>query len=75
MKVLKLGKRGGVEKGHKQGLEKGLEQGRQEGREQGIHLSVPIIKELFKGELSHEEIAERYSVSFDLVAKLAEELN
>jgi predicted transposase/invertase (TIGR01784 family) len=58
-----------------EGFDEGLKRGRGEGLEQGIHLSVPIIKELLKGELSHEEIAERFSVSVQLVAKLAEELN
>ena len=76
---VEVGEARGVKKGHKQGLEQGLEQGReegrQEGREEGIHLYVPIIKELLTGELSHEEIAERFSVSVQLVAKLAEELN
>ena len=72
---VEVGEARGVEKGHKQGLEQGREEGRQEGREEGIHLYVPIIKELLKGELTHEQIAERYSVSFDFVAKLAVELN
>jgi predicted transposase/invertase (TIGR01784 family) len=58
-----------------EGVDEGLKRGREEGREEGIHLSVPIIKELLKGELTHAQIAERYSVSFDLVAKLAEELS
>jgi predicted transposase/invertase (TIGR01784 family) len=58
-----------------EGVDEGLNRGREEGREEGIHLSVPIIKELLKGELTHEEIAEKFSVSVQLVAKLAEELN
>jgi predicted transposase YdaD len=58
-----------------EGVDEGLKRGREEGREEGIHLSVPIIKELLKGELTHEEIAEKFSVSVQLVAKLAEELN
>jgi predicted transposase/invertase (TIGR01784 family) len=65
----------GVEVGETGGVAKGLKQGLEQGREEGIHLSVPIIKELLKGELTHAQIAERYSVSFDLVAKLAEELS
>ena len=44
------------------------------GREQGFHLSIPIIKELYKGELSHEEIAVKFSISVQSVNKLAEEL-
>lgn len=58
-----------------EGFDEGLKRGRGEGLEQGIHHSVPIIKELLKGQLSHEEIAERFSVSVQLVTKLAEELN
>ena len=58
-----------------EGVDEGLKRGREEGREEGIHLSVPIVKEILKGELTHEEIAERFSVAFDFVAKLAEELN
>ncbi len=58
-----------------EGVDEGLKRGRQEGREEGIHLSVPIIKELLKGQISHEEIAERFSVSVQLVTKLAEELS
>jgi predicted transposase/invertase (TIGR01784 family) len=65
----------GVEVGETGGVAKGLKQGLEQGREEGIHLSVPIIKELLKGELTHEEIAEKFSVSVQLVAKLAEELN
>jgi predicted transposase/invertase (TIGR01784 family) len=72
---VEVGETRGVAKGLKQGLEQGRVEGREEGREEGIHLSVPIIKELLKGELSHEEIAERFSVSVQLVTKLAEELN
>ena len=65
----------GVEVGETRGVAKGLKQGLEQGREEGIHLSVPIIKELLKGELTHEEIAERFSISVQLVATLAEELN
>jgi predicted transposase/invertase (TIGR01784 family) len=65
----------GVEVGETRGVAKGLKQGLEQGREEGIHLSAPIIKELLKSQLSHEEIAERFSVSVQLVTKLAEELN
>ncbi len=65
----------GVEVGETRGVAKGLKQGLEQGREEGIHLSAPIIKELLKSQLSHEEIAERFSVSGQLVTKLAEELN
>jgi len=54
---------------------RGVDEGLKRGREEGIHLSVPIIKELLKGELTHAQIAEQFSVSVQLVAKLAEELN
>ena len=64
----------GFEVGLQRGIENGINQAREEGVKEGFRLYVPIIKELFKGELSHEEIAERYSVSVQLVAQLAEEL-
>jgi len=35
----------------------------------------PIVKEILKGELTHDQIAERFSVSVQSVAKLAEELS
>ncbi len=72
---VEVGEARGVEKGLKKGLEQGREEGRQEGREEGIHLYIPIIKVLLKGELSHAQIAEQFSVSVQLVDKLAEELN
>ena len=56
-------------------FDEGVDEGIKRGREEGIHLSIPIVKEILKGELTHAQIAERYSVSFDLVAKLAEDLN
>jgi len=55
-------------------FDEGVEEGLKLGREEGIHLSVPIIKELLKGELSHEEIAVKFSISLEAVNKLAEEL-
>ena len=58
-----------------EGVDEGLKRGREKGLQEGIHLYVPIIKILLKGDLSHAQIAEQFSVSFDLVAKLAEELN
>jgi predicted transposase/invertase (TIGR01784 family) len=64
----------GVEVGEKRGVEKGLKKGREEALEEGFHLSIPIIKELYKGELSHEEIAVKFSISVQAVDKLAEEL-
>ena len=64
----------GVEVGEARGVEKGLKKGLEQGREEGIHLYIPIIKVLLKGELSHAQIAEQFSVSVQLVDKLAEEL-
>ena len=58
-----------------EGVDEGLKRGREEGREEGIHLYVPIIKVLLKGELSHAQIAEQFFVCVQLVDKLAEELN
>jgi hypothetical protein len=57
-----------------EGFDKGLKRGREERLEQGIHLSIPIIKELQKGELTHEEIAVKFSISVQYVNELAEEL-
>ena len=62
------------DEGFDEGLKRGRGEGRQEGREEGIHLSAPIIKELLKGQLSHEEIAVKFSISLEAVNKLAEEL-
>jgi hypothetical protein len=39
-----------------------------------MDLSVIIIKELQKGELSHEEIATKHGVELQVVLKLAEAL-
>jgi predicted transposase YdaD len=58
------------DRGHGEGREKG----REEGREEGVIISVPLIKELLKGELSYEQIASKYSVSLKLVQKLAREI-
>lgn len=56
----------GVEVGEARGVEKGLEQ--------GLHLSIRIIKELQKGELTHDKIAEKFLISVQAVKKLAEDL-
>jgi predicted transposase/invertase (TIGR01784 family) len=45
------------------------------GFDQCLHLSVPIIKELQKGELSHAEIASKFSVSVQTVNMIAQELS
>ena len=58
-----------------EGVDEGLKRGREKGLQEGIHLYVPIIKVLLKGGLSHAQIAEQFSVSVQLVDKLAEELN
>jgi predicted transposase/invertase (TIGR01784 family) len=44
------------------------------GREEGVHLSILIIKEIHKGELTQEEIAVKFSVSVQAVNELAEGL-
>ena len=64
----------GFEVGLQRGIENGINQAREEGVKEGFRLYVPIIKELLKGELSHAQIAEQFSVSVQLVAQLAEEL-
>jgi predicted transposase YdaD len=55
---------------HHAGFNRRLEQG----REEGVRLFKPIIKEIHKGELTHEEIAVKFSISVEAVNKLAEEL-
>ena len=65
----------GFEVGLQRGIEKGIKQAREERVIEGFRLYFPIIKVLLKGELTHAQIEERFSVSFDFVAKLAEELN
>ncbi len=54
------------DKGHGDGEERGIKK--------GLNLSVPIIKELQKGELSHEEIALKYGVELDVVIQIAQYL-
>jgi predicted transposase/invertase (TIGR01784 family) len=50
------------------------DRGHGEGKEEGLIMSVPIIKEIQKGELTHSEIANKFSVSVETVYKLAKEL-
>jgi predicted transposase/invertase (TIGR01784 family) len=59
------------DKGFEEGVEIGEERGVEKGREQGMDLSVIIIKELQKRELSHEEIATKHGVELQVVIKLA----
>ncbi len=73
--------RSGIEsfdKGHEEGLtegrEEGVEQGKLAGRLEGLHLSRAIIKELKRGELSHQEIADKFLVPVDEVKMIAEDL-
>lgn len=54
------------------GHEDGEECGEERGIKKGLNLSVPIIKELLKGELSHEEIALKYGVELDVVMQIAQ---
>jgi hypothetical protein len=56
------------------GHEDGEECGEERGIKKGLNLSVPIIKELLKGELSHEEIALKYGVELDVVMQIAQYL-
>ncbi len=55
------------DRGHGDGEERGIKK--------GLNFSVPIIKELLKGELSHEEIASKFSVSVQTVKNIAQELS
>jgi predicted transposase/invertase (TIGR01784 family) len=59
------------DKGFEEGVEIGEERGIEKGREEGMDLSVIIIKELQKRELSHEEIAIKHGVELQVVIKLA----
>ncbi len=56
------------------GHEDGEECGEERGIKKGLNLSVPIIKELLKGELSREEIALKYGVELDVVMQIAQYL-
>ncbi len=60
----------GVEAGEERGIKKGLVKG----LEEGLIMSVPIIKELQKRELSHSEIAIKFSVTEEAVNMLATDL-
>ena len=62
------------DKGHEEGREEGVEQGKLAGRLEGLHLSRAIIKELKRGELSHQEIADKFLVPVDEVKMMAEDL-
>jgi predicted transposase/invertase (TIGR01784 family) len=62
------------DRGHVEGKAEGRVEGKAEGREEGLIISIPIIKELEKGELTHEEIADKFSVSVETVYKLAADL-
>jgi predicted transposase/invertase (TIGR01784 family) len=64
----------GFEVGVQRGIEKGLKQAREEGIKEGFYFYLPIIKEFQRGELTHEEIADKFSISLEAVNKLAEEL-
>jgi flagellar biosynthesis/type III secretory pathway protein FliH len=59
------------DKGFEEGVGIGEERGVEKGREEGMDLSVIIIKELQKRELSHEEIATKHGVELQVVIKLA----
>ncbi len=71
------------DRGHGEGIEKGRVEGRVEGREEGeqiglhrgLSLSRAIIRELKKGELSHEEIAIKFSIPIAEVKMMAEDLD
>ncbi len=67
------------DRGHGEGKEEGIEigevRGIKKGIEEGLNLSVPIIKELLKGELSYEEIANKFSVTVQNVNNIAKQLS
>lgn len=61
------------DKGYDEGFEKGEEQGKLQGRLDGLVLSRAIYKELRKGELSHEEIAFKFSIPVEEVKSMAQD--
>ena len=67
------------DRGHGEGFGEGIEKGRVEGEQKGLHrglsLSRAIIRELKKGELSHEEIAIKFSLPIAEVKLMAEDLD
>ena len=71
------------DRGHGEGFGEGIEKGRVEGRVEGeqkglyrgLSLSRAIIRELKKGELSHKEIAIKFSIPIAEVKLLAEDLD
>ena len=67
------------DRGHGEGKEEGIEigevRGIKKGIEEGLNLSVPIIKELLRGELSYEEIANKFSVTVQNVNNIAKQLS
>ena len=65
----------GKEEGLEEGIEIGEVRGIKKGIEEGLNLSVPIIKELLKGELSYEEIASKFSVTVQNVNNIAKQLS
>jgi predicted transposase/invertase (TIGR01784 family) len=67
------------DRGHGEGFGEGIEKGRVEGEQKGLHrglsLSRAIIRELKKGELSHEDIAIKFSIPIAEVKLMAEDLD
>ena len=58
--------------------DKGYDEGETKGEKRGvfigIELSISIVQELKKGDLTHEQIAEKFSISLEMVQKLAGEI-
>jgi flagellar biosynthesis/type III secretory pathway protein FliH len=63
----------GMEKGMEKGMERGMEKGREEGIEQGRELAseeiMLIISDLKKMELTVEQIADKFNISQEKVAR------
>jgi hypothetical protein len=61
----------GFEEGEELGIKKGREEGIEEGREEGFDLTLRLIDDLEKGNLSNVELAQKYSKSIAVIEKLA----
>ena len=59
------------DKGFEEGEELGIKKGREEGREEGFDLTLKLIDDLEKGNLSNVELAQKFSKSIAVIEKLA----
>lgn len=52
--------------------ETGLAEGRTEGKSEGVQLTLSIINELRNGQLAINQIAEKFQVTEEVVAKISD---